>query len=152
MRRILARLTLVLGIGVLLGSALLPGTALAAPMPSTAAPAPHVQVVPHAAGDSVQLDVYNKGRHVGFVALTTNPGAANRQLEVCTLIGPWTRGQVNPADANGNATGEIIDYYDYAGGGCYVRDLGYPIRKFRAEWDDGGGHLTILDWALPPAL
>jgi hypothetical protein len=149
MRSTLARRMLGVGSGALLSSALLAGTASAAPAaPASSGPSSTTFTV----ANWVQINVFDAaGDEVAFAKLTmTAPSAM--ALEVCNLDGDWTDAQVNPADASGNATGDIIDYIDDPGGGCYTRTLGYPIRKFRVEWVSPDA-LTLYtsDWALPPA-
>jgi hypothetical protein len=99
---------------------------------------------PASAATVSEISLYYDGLNVGFAALTLNTNGS-QTLEICDYAGSWFEAQINVADANGNSTDQIIDYYDYAGGGCYVRTLGYPIRKFRADWYDAS---TNYDYGL----
>lgn len=94
----------------------------------------------------------DNGLIAGYVELFANPNGT-QTLEVCNVDGTYTEGNINPADANGNATAQIIYYKDWAGGGCYTRTLGYPIRKLYMEWyDESTGTLVDSNWVLPPAI
>ena len=99
---------------------------------------PHTTVICLASSDLQQL--------LGFSALTTSSTGVHH-LEICDYVGSAFYARINVADSNGNATSQVITYSDPAGGGCFLRDLGYPIRKFRAAWDVD---IIVSDWQ-PPA-
>jgi hypothetical protein len=71
----------------------------------------------------------------GFASLT-NRGTSHI-LEVCLIPGGPSSfsAVVNPANPDGTASGETIQYTTYSTSSCLVRTLGYPIRKFRATAD-----------------
>jgi hypothetical protein len=84
---------------------------------------------------------------VGFVALTWQPGGY--RLQVCATRTDTIAMRVDPADASGGSTGNIITYFDDPYGPCYNRDIGYPVRKFQMV------HLWVLGadfslWMDPP--
>jgi hypothetical protein len=86
---------------------------------------------------------------VGFAALTRQPGGY--RLQVCAqltdTIGMW----VDPADANGNSTGNTIYYSDPPYGPCFNRDIGYRIRKFQAvHLVSGLDRVYFSAWMLAP--
>lgn len=91
--------------------------------------------------------VFGNGGSVpmGFAALTTT-SRTGHHLEICDYNGDFFYERVNVADAAGNATARVIAYRDAFGGGCFLRDLGYPIRKFRAV----GAYGVPSDWLAPP--
>lgn len=74
------------------------------------------------------------GGEYGFAALISYPSGEHR-IKVCnqTVSAPFIEG-VNPYAPDGSQTGDIIRYADPPGGGCYSHGVGYPIRKFQAEW------------------
>lgn len=111
-----------------------------------------VTVSPQAAGDYVIIRVYDRtfGTELGFVSLTTNSARTARELEICSYLGE-TEARINVADADGNATSQVIEYRESAGSGsCFTRTLGYPIRKFRAGWEDNPDNWS--EWVSPPPL
>jgi hypothetical protein len=83
----------------------------------------------------------------GFVSLST--GNASHTVEVCLntdeAYPEYLTEVVNPANADGSATGETIWYTSYSRSSCYVRTLGYPIRKFQATAELQG----YSDWRPP---
>lgn len=83
------------------------------------------------------------GGEVGFSALITNT-STSRTIKICNQSTRPFYEDVNPANPDGSATGQIIPYVDQPGGGCYVRTVGYPIRKFRATFDG-----VSSPWSLP---
>jgi hypothetical protein len=84
---------------------------------------------------------------VGFAALHKRPGGY--RLQVCATqtdqVGMW----VDPADANGNSTGNTIYYSDDPYGPCYNRNIGYPVRKFQLVhlWVNG---VDFSGWMRAP--
>ncbi len=84
------------------------------------------------------------GGEVGFAALITNTSTSHT-IKVCNQHAtlPFIE-EVNPANPDGSATGQIIPYADQPGGGCYLRTVGYPIRKFRATFAGDAS-----PWAAP---
>jgi hypothetical protein len=84
---------------------------------------------------------------IGFAALHKRPGGY--RLQVCATdteeMGMW----VDPADANGNSTGDTIYYSDEPYGPCFNRNVGYPVRKFQAVhlWVEGAYYSS---WMPPP--
>ena len=107
-------------------------------------------IVVAGAGDWQIINIYNAyGVRVGFVYLETSSDRRYRKLEICDQAndGLSIHGQIDPADASGGSTGNLITYTDAWGGGCYLRDLYYPIRKFRALIGS-----AATDWAPPPPL
>lgn len=74
----------------------------------------------------------------GYVHLGATGGGA-RRLEICNFSNITIHGIVDPL-----GPAAPIWYSDPPGGGCYIRDLGYPIRKFRGERN---GYSS--GWALP---
>jgi hypothetical protein len=73
---------------------------------------------------------------VGYVALDVIPGG--RRMELCSFRGIY----MGVLDPEGPAA--PITYSDHQGDGCYIRNIGYPIRKFRAAWGDSSS-----EWRLP---
>jgi hypothetical protein len=84
---------------------------------------------------------------VGHAALTRQPGGY--RLQVCATQTDRVAMNVDPADANGNSTGNIIQYVDDPYGPCYNRNIGYPIRKFQMvhRWVLG---TDVSAWQPPP--
>jgi hypothetical protein len=86
---------------------------------------------------------------IGFAALRRQPGGY--RLQVCATDTFEFAMRVDPADANGGSTGDILYYPDQPYGGCYNRDIGYPIRKFQAahEYYDVND-VFFSGWMLAP--
>jgi hypothetical protein len=84
---------------------------------------------------------------IRFAALHKRPGGY--RLQVCATdteeMGMW----VDPADANGNSTGDTIYYNDEPYGPCFNRNIGYRVRKFQAVhlWAEGAYYSS---WMPPP--
>lgn len=96
----------------------------------------------HPVNDDINCTL--SGEH-GFAALITN-SSTSRTVKVCnhTSVSFWEG--VNVANASGGATGEIRWYEDTPGGGCYVTNISYPVRKFYAYWAGTGSYSP---WAPP---
>jgi len=143
MKRNLMRTAVGLGGSIALGATLLTGPASADGFTGTSH---DVEL-----GNYTNITAYDNGVEVGFAQLTLN-GNGTQTLEICNIDGTRTDAYINVADANGNATAQIIDYTDWAEGGCFVRTLGYPIRKMYLNWYDESTNLTVdSPWLLSPS-
>jgi hypothetical protein len=82
----------------------------------------------------------------GFSALITRSETSHR-IEICNYSGKPFHELVNPYNPDGSQTDRVILYSDAeASGGCYIRDVGYQIRKFRADSDYASGP---SEWRAP---
>jgi hypothetical protein len=143
MKRNLMRTAVGLGGGIALGATLLTGPASADGFSGTSH---DVEL-----GNFTNITAYDNGVEVGFAQLTLN-GDGTQTLEICNIDGTRTDAYINVADASGNATAQIIDYTDWAEGGCFVRTLGYPIRKIYLTWYDATTNFNLASpWLLSPS-
>ena len=144
MKRNLARTAVGLGGSIALGATLLTG-----PASADSGVTGTVNVVDP--GYYTKISAVYNGVLVGFAQLTLNANGS-QTLEICNIDGTFTDAYINVADANGNATSQVIDYTDWAGGGCFIRTLGYPIRKMYLNWYDASTGTDLpSDWALSPS-
>lgn len=155
MRRFLARVATATTIGALIAAGAMGASASAAAKPTAPAAADaagvryDVTVVPAAAGDIVQLNVYDAfGELIGFASLRTWT-RTHHQVEVCDYVGPDFSEQIDEADSAGNSTGKLHVYTDHPGGGCFQTDIYYPVRKFRPLY--AGDPVPLVGWHLPAA-
>jgi hypothetical protein len=85
---------------------------------------------------------------LGFASMTTNANGSH-SIEVCDLDAiddSYFTEVVNPANPDGTATGQTIWYTDLPNDGhCYLRTLGYPVRKFQVTADGQG----FSAWVAP---
>jgi hypothetical protein len=86
----------------------------------------------------------------GFASMTTNANGSHF-IEVCYKNASDFAMQVNAANPDGSASTTVITYEDNQIGKCFEETLGYPIRKFIAEFtqEPGGGVDGSPFWQAP---
>lgn len=92
---------------------------------------------------SPYVDCYHEGAY-GVAELRLRDGGY--RIEICNFSSPWLFYEtIDPANPDGSSSGRLLWYSDAPGGGCFIRNIGYPVRKFRAEWN---AHISV--WDPPP--
>lgn len=93
---------------------------------------------------SPHLDCFHEGAY-GVAELRRRSGG--HRIEICNFSSPHLFFMtIDPANPDGSSSGRLLWYSDPPGGGCYIRNISYPVRKFRAEWNT-----VITLWIAPPA-
>jgi hypothetical protein len=87
----------------------------------------------------------------GFGSITTT-SLGNHWVEVCNYSTSVTMAlRVEVAGPSGESTGQVLQYVDPPGGGCYKEIKGYPMRKWRVGAIYADGENDFSGWTALPA-
>ena len=83
----------------------------------------------------------------GVVQLARRTGGYT--IEICNYEwGTHLHMRVDVANPDGSSSGRVLTYTDVGDSRCYIRNIGYPVRKFRAEVEEIG---WVTVWMEPPS-